>query len=149
VFAAVSFYWAAGGTAGLDTLGKELEREALAREPSTIALVWLTGALKVLGAALAQALVQPWGRRLPRRLLLAAGWTVGLLLVAYAVANFVQHGLMEAGAVDTPRAFGSSAVTWHLVLWDPFWLLGGILFSVGAWRYGRASRHAEQPADSH
>jgi Protein of unknown function (DUF3995) len=142
LFAAMSFYWALGGTLGLDTLGNELEREARAREPETLALVWVTGLLKVAGAALALALVRPWGRRLPRRLLLFAAWAAGLGLLAYALANFVQHGLMEAGAVDTPEALGSYAVTWHLALWDPFWLLGGLLFTAAARRYGRAGRES-------
>lgn len=137
VFAAMSFYWAAGGTAGLDTLGNELERDALAREPDTIALVWLAAVLKVLGAALALALVRPRGRSIWRRILLPASWSVGLLLLLYAVANFAQHGLMKVGAVDTPGALGSFAVTWHLALWDPVWLLGGALFTAAAWRYGR------------
>jgi hypothetical protein len=140
VFAAMSFFWALGGTLGLDTLGTELEREARAREPDTIALVWVTGLLKVAGAVLALALVQSWGRRLPRRLLLVAAWAVGLGLLAYALANFVQHGLMKAGAIDTPEALGSSAATWHLAFWDPFWLLGGILFTTAASQYGRAAR---------
>jgi Protein of unknown function (DUF3995) len=140
LFAAMSFFWALGGTLGLDTLGNEIEREARAREPDAIALVWVTGLLKVVGAGLALALVMPWGRRLPRRLLLPAAWAVGLLLLAYALANFVQHGLMKAEVIDTPEALGSSAATWHLVFWDPFWLLGGVLFTAAAWRYGRASR---------
>jgi Protein of unknown function (DUF3995) len=139
VFAAMSFFWAAGGTLGLDTLGNEIEREARARDPDTIAVVWVTGFLKVLGAVLALALVMPWGRRLPRRLLLIAAWAVGLGLLAYALANFVQHGLMKAGAIDTPEALGSAATTWHLAFWDPFWLLGGVLFTLAARQYGRAA----------
>lgn len=137
VFAAMSFYWAAGGTAGLDTLGNELERDARAREPDAIALVWLTAVLKVLGAALAWALVRPWERSMWRRILLAASWSVGLLLLLYAIASFAQHGLMKVGAIDTPEALGSFALTWHLALWDPVWLLGGALFTAAAWRYGR------------
>jgi hypothetical protein len=129
LFAAMSFYWALGGTVGLDTLGVEIERDARARESDTIALVWVTGLLKLAAAALALALVRPWARVLPRRLWVIASWIVGLGLLAYALANFVQHGLMKAGAVDTPEALGSSAATWHLAFWDPFWLLGGLLFT--------------------
>jgi hypothetical protein len=148
LFAAMSFYWALGGTVGLGTLGVELERDARAREPDTIALVWVTGLLKVAGAGLALALVQPWGRVLPRRLRVIAAWIVGLGLLTYALANFVQHALMKAGAVDTPAALGASAATWHLVFWDPFWLLGGLLFTAAAWRATRASRAASAPSAS-
>ena len=39
VFAAISFYWAAGGTAGLDTIGDGLEELGRARDPGVVALV--------------------------------------------------------------------------------------------------------------
>jgi Protein of unknown function (DUF3995) len=146
LFAAMSAFWALGGTLGLDTLGTEIEREARARDPDTIAVVWITALLKLVAAALALALVMPWGRMLPRRLLVTATWIVGLGLIAYALANFVQHGLMKADVVDTPTALGSYAAGWHLGFWDPFWLLGGVLFTAAAWRAGRASRVASAPS---
>jgi Protein of unknown function (DUF3995) len=142
LFAAMSAFWALGGTLGLDTLGNEIERKARARDQETIAVVWVTALLKLAAAALALALVRPWGRRMPRRLLVIATWIVGLGLIAYALANFVQHGLMKGGAVDTPEALGSSATTWHLVFWDPFWLLGGLLFTAAARQAGQVSSGA-------
>ena len=39
LYAAVSFYWAAGGTAGLGTIGGQLEELGRARDPAIIALV--------------------------------------------------------------------------------------------------------------
>jgi hypothetical protein len=35
---------------------------------------------------------------------------------------------MALGAIDTPDALGTTALPWHLALWDPFWLVGGVLF---------------------
>jgi hypothetical protein len=146
LFAAMSAFWALGGTLGLETLGNEIEREARERDPDTIALVWVTALLKLAAAALALALVRPWGRVLPRRLLVIATWITGLGLLAYGLANFVQHGLMKVGAVDTPEALGSYAAGWHLGFWDPFWLLGGVLFTAAARQAGRASRAASAPS---
>lgn len=74
LYAAVSFYWAAGGTAGLGTLGGQLEELGRARDPGIIALVLATGVLKVVAGVIALALVRQWGRALPRRVLLAAAW---------------------------------------------------------------------------
>jgi hypothetical protein len=37
-YAAVSFYWAVGGTAGLDTLGGSLEELGRARDPRVVGL---------------------------------------------------------------------------------------------------------------
>jgi hypothetical protein len=76
-FAAVSFYWAAGGTSGADTIGPALTSLALARDPEFIAILWATGVLKVVAALLALALVRPWGRLLPRWLPLLGGWGTG------------------------------------------------------------------------
>jgi Protein of unknown function (DUF3995) len=146
LFAAMSAFWALGGTLGLETLGNEIEREARERDSDTIALVWVTAGLKLIGAALALALVRPWGRFLPWRPLVVANWIVGLGLIAYALANFVQHGLMKTGVVDTPEGLGSYAAGWHLGFWDPFWFLGGVLFIAAARRAGRASRAASAPS---
>lgn len=70
--AAVSFYWAGGGTAGLSTIGGTLEELGRSRDPALIAAVWFTGLLKVAAGLLALALVWTWGRAFPRRMLLAA-----------------------------------------------------------------------------
>ena len=61
----MSLYWAAGGLFGGATLGVEIDRLAHERDASFVAGLWAAFALK--------ALVAPWGRRLPRRLLLALG----------------------------------------------------------------------------
>ncbi len=65
-FAALSFYWAAGGRLGLGTLAQTIREQAIAREPELIRIVWLTGGLKVLAAVVAMALVRPWGKAVPR-----------------------------------------------------------------------------------
>lgn len=149
VFAAISLYWAAGGTAGGDTIGPALMRLAFARDPEFIAVLWLTGALKVLAGVLALALVQSWGRLIPRWMLLIAAWGAGVLLVLYGCANAIQHGLMVTGIIGTPAGLGETAARWHLALWDPWWLIGGILFIAAAWNYTcksynvQVSRHWE------
>jgi hypothetical protein len=61
VFGAISLYWGAGSRIGLDTLGGSLERQALAGDRVVLAAAWVTGVLKLVGAALALTLVRPWG----------------------------------------------------------------------------------------
>jgi hypothetical protein len=128
IFALMSLYWAAGGMVGSETLGVEIDRLAHERDASFVGELWAAFALKLVAAALALALVEPWGRRLPRRLLLVLGWGTGAGITLYAVANFVQHTLMVTDAIRTPEALGTKAVPWHLALWDPFWFVGGLLF---------------------
>lgn len=132
-FAAMSFYWAAGGTAGADTLGPAVTDPALARDPGFVALLWGTGALKLAGGLMALALVQRWGRIMPRWLLLTATWGGGLFMLVYAGLNLGVRGLMAVGVLRTPDSMRTAAAQWHLLLWDPWWLLGGILFVAASW----------------
>lgn len=131
VFAAQSFYWAAGGTIGLNTLGPTIQALAQARDPVLVGLVWVTGGVKIIGALFALALVQQWGRIFPRWMLLAGAWSAGVGMIGYGGLGLVLDGLRAMGAINNPG--GWAAVRGHLLLWDPWWLLGGILFSAAAW----------------
>ncbi len=135
IFAAVSFYWAAGGTVGADTVGG-----VITRLPGIVALLWVTAALKVLGGLLALALVRPWGRVLPRWLLLTLSWAGGVGLIAYGAIPLVVNGLMVAGVLHVPGPVDWTVMRWHVFLWDPWWLLGGLLFVAAAWSYQHQAR---------
>lgn len=140
VFAALSFYWAIGGTVGIDTIGPAITKPVLAHDPIWVALIWGTGALKVIAGLVALALVCSWGRLVPRWLLLIAAWSACAVMALYeGAASWVQHGLMAAGAIGIPAGLGATALRWHLVLWDPWWLLGGVLFGAATWSYQRRS----------
>ncbi len=144
LFAALSFYWAAGGLVGAGTIGPAVEGPALAREPAFVALLWATAVLKLIAAALAFALLRQRPRWAPRWLLLLAGWGAATLLSLYALANLVQHLLIVAGVVDVPAGLGRAALPWHLLLWDPIWLSGGLLFNLTAIRYTRLTARTTQ-----
>jgi hypothetical protein len=49
-------------------------------------------------------------------------------MLLYGSALLVQHSLMVTGVIDTPKSLGERASRWHLGLWDPVWITGGILF---------------------
>jgi hypothetical protein len=135
-----SFYWALGGTAGLATVGGAIEELARSRDPAGVALGIAAGVLKVAGGLLALALVQPWGRAVPRRLLLGAAWAASMVLTAYggllvAVGTLVLTGVLQpAGQVDR------TALRWHVLVWDLWFLIWGLLLGVAAWHYGLVSR---------
>jgi hypothetical protein len=137
-FAAVSFYWALGGTVGLATLGTTLHALALARDPTAIAVGgWGAGVAKLLGGLLPLALLSC--RRLPlsRRALRALAAAGGAGMALYGGASLVQHVLMLTGVIALPAGLGPLGARWHLWLWDPWWLLGGLLFLLAALSAGK------------
>src|SRR5262245_61589865 len=68
---------------------------------------------------------------------LLAGWGASALFLVYGAANLVQDGLIVLGAIPVPVGLGAAAARWRLFLWDPWWLLGGVLFALAAWSYRR------------
>ncbi len=136
VFAAMSFYWAAGGMAGVDTLGASIKDLSLTRPASFIALLWITGSLKVVGGLCALALVRPWGRVIPRWLLLVAAWAGGIALTVYGAIPLIVGALVLTGTTQVKGPVDRTGLRWHVALWDPWWVLGGLLF----WSYQRRSR---------
>lgn len=135
----MSFYWAAGGLVGLETLGDSIE--GLTRDGGWFtAAIWLTGAAKAAGGMLALALVRPWGARFPRGLLLTATTSAGVLLTSYALLNLGARAIQAVGLIPTPDSMYSAAAWWHLLFWDPWFLAGGVLFLLAAWQFRGATR---------
>ncbi|WP_423746692.1 DUF3995 domain-containing protein [Haladaptatus sp. SPP-AMP-3] len=140
VFAAMSFYWALGGTTGLNTvsLGQEV-----AGESWFITALWLTGILKVGGGLLALALVQTWGQQIPRWLLLIAAWGVGAVLVIHGGDFVIQGALTETGLINLSSPTAWTSDHWQTFVWGPWWLLGGFLFCTAAWNCQPRSRNQQ------
>jgi len=135
----VSFYWAAGGTAGLGTLARTLRNQAVARDQGFITVVWITGFAKVLAGLLALALVDPWGKVFPRWTLLTAGWSTGAFLALYGGMDILVAGLGVVGITDPVDPTGAR---WYLFLWGPVWLAGGLLMLGAARHYTGLSRRS-------
>jgi hypothetical protein len=49
-----------------------------------------------------------------------------------------RNAPMTAEALAVPPGLGARALPWHLWLWDPYWILGGLLFLVVACRRPRS-----------
>jgi len=137
VFAALSFYWALGGTAGADTVSPAIVQLARAHVPWVIAALWISALLKVFSGFVALALVQPWGRMVPRPILLILAWGAGTLLFVHGGLFFAVGVLALSGTirVSTPETL----LHWYTLLWGPWWLIGGILFLIAAWSSVRRS----------
>ncbi len=136
-FAAVSIYWGLGGTAGVDTLGGRIEELAVARDPVIVTLVWVTGLLKVAGGVLALALVRPWGNRLPRRWLVRGAWAGAVLLTVYGLVQVTSVALVALGVLTPSEPVEPLVLWWRLLLWEPWFLVWGVLLGLSAWVGGR------------
>ncbi len=137
VYAGVSAYWTLGGTRLLSTVGGPLEE--LARHPTAaaVALGAAVTAAKLLGAGLSLALVQAWGRRLPQTPLLwtATAAAAAVVLTAYGGLLVVVGALALLGLFGPPPA-DPTALRWHVLVWDLWFLLWGVLLGTAA-RYRR------------
>jgi hypothetical protein len=139
-----SFYWAFGGTAGLGTVGGAIEELARSGGAGAVALGAGAGVLKLAGGLLALALVRPWGRAVPRRLLLGAAWAGATVLTAYGGLLVAVGALVLVGAVRPSGPVDRTALRWHVLLWDPWFLVWGLVLGVAALRSGRASRDPDR-----
>jgi Protein of unknown function (DUF3995) len=128
----VSFYWALGGTAGLDTLAVELERDAREGGTNLLTLAVVPGIAKLALGLLALALVEPRRAPAPERALVLLGGLAGVGLTLYGAVLTAEKALMQLDAIDVPESLGDDRVEWYLFFWDPLWLAGGILFLLAA-----------------
>ena len=115
VFTIPHIYWAVGGTAGLAD-------HAMTGPLLAINLVAIP--LCLLAAIVALAIVRSW--EVPRWLLLPLVWGAGTVLSVRGIVGLVQRAL----SIDQ---IGQQPVL--ALLADPWFLLGGVLFSITAWSY--------------
>lgn len=133
----VSVFWAVGGTTGLDTVGGELERLGRERDPLMLMVIWLAVALKLTAATLGLAVAREWGRRLPRWLVLTLAWGAATVLVLYGGVMVIGQALVKAGVFQAAADMDWTAFHWHLFLWDPSFLLWGLLLGAATWGFTR------------
>lgn len=139
LFGLLSLYWAAGGTWLLDTIGEAVTAPILESDPLMVAILWASVLVKFIGTVAALALVQRWGRAFPRWFLLSGGGLAAGLLVLYGGAGIVQQTLMAVGLVEVSATF-APVLYWHLFLWSPYWLLGGVFFGLATVHLARCTR---------
>src|SRR5262245_444616 len=118
-----------GRWAGPFGLEPEMARKAFQRTWFLVYDLIIAG-MCLLGILLALALIQPWGRRLPRWLLGSVGWcAVGLLLLRSG-GSMIQ---MIYWIVT-----GRGRNLFHpMFLWELWFYIGAVLFSFSFWKFRR------------
>jgi hypothetical protein len=125
-------YWAAGGTAMRSAF-----RPAAAEEPAFRLINGVASAM-LTGAALVVFLLARGVRPRPLRWgLLAIAWAGGALSVAHAIYGIVDRTLIVSGArLVESRSFAVDEhgwVLWDLLLFEPWFLIEGLLFGLAGW----------------
>jgi hypothetical protein len=133
-YAAVSVYWALGGSWLLDTVAGTLEQQGRTGNPGIILAVWAAAVLKVIGAIVPLAAVGvtsgqatiAWGRQVRVRVRVLA-WLEAAILTTYGLVLTVAGLLVQSGAIAPAASADRRALAWHAYLWDPWFLLWGAL----------------------
>ena len=97
------------------------------------------GVLKVAGGVLALALVRPRGRRGP----VCCWWgarAASAVLTLYGGLLVAVGALVLAGVIRPAGPVDRTALRWHVLLWDLWFLVWGLLLGRGGLALGRQSR---------
>ena len=118
LFTGVSLYWALGGTWLLDTVGVVTAGGS--------ALIWAAVLVKVVATVLPLQLirVRPFHQQRALRMLV---WAEAIVLTGYGLVLSVVGWLVQAGVISASATADHRALAWHAFLWDPWFLLWGLL----------------------
>jgi hypothetical protein len=137
LFTAVSLYWAAGGTALLNTVGGFAVQASRSSGAAGAAIIWGAVVLKAAGAVMPLWFVRPWGALIRPRWRTAIAAAAAAILMLYGAVEVTGEALVELGAVRPAGHPDWLALRWHLALWDPWFLLWGVLLAIAAWQFAR------------
>ena len=145
--AACTAFWLLGGTAGLDTVGGEVERLARERSPAAIAGLAVTLVLKLLAGALAVLLVALGDGGPPPHWVVRLALVGGIGLALYGGLLVAVGALALIGVVGPSDPGDQYALRWHVFFWDLWFLVWGAALALGAKR-ARSAFGAYQRAPS-
>ncbi|HEX4091833.1 MAG TPA: DUF3995 domain-containing protein [Trebonia sp.] len=136
LYAAISVYWGAGGTWLLDTVGSSLAKPGHNASALVVLAVWLAVALKVIAAVLPLLAVGAYtsvSARWPRPIRLLT-WIEAAILIIYGLVLTTVGLLVQAGVIGTSANADHRALEWHAYLWDPWFLVWGLLVAAALLR---------------
>ncbi|TVL89527.1 DUF3995 domain-containing protein [Streptomyces sp. SAJ15] len=136
LFAVPSFVWAMGFTFGArTTVAPSLVELAEDRVAWFVAVLWVTGLLKVFGALIGVGLTRRRGGWVGR-LMVFCGGGAAVLLVWHGCL-FVVHGVLVEIGTRSVAPDLAGLTRWYLGLWGPWFIVGGLAFAAATTRYVR------------
>lgn len=132
-FATLHFYWALGGNWGLSVSAGPL---AETRPAWFVAVgLWGVGMLCLVGGVLGRLLARPRPHGPLGRVVKALGWSVCVVLLVRGIAIEM---LLLTDTAGQQADISPQQRLWTLVLWNPWFLVGGLVFGRSAREFGRA-----------
>jgi Protein of unknown function (DUF3995) len=124
-YAAISAYWALGGTWLLTTVGASLTTNH--RSIMLTSVVWAAVALKAAGALVPLLACLPPRRSTWHPVLRVCAWAEGALIALYGFVFTSVELMAEVGMIHPGKTTDRRALAWHAYLWDPWFLIWGLL----------------------
>lgn len=127
------------GTWLLATVSASLAEPGGASIATLLVAAWVPAILKLIAAvlpllALRQLTSPVWNRRV--RVL---AWLEAGIMIAYGLTLTVVGLLVQADVIHASASADHRALAWHAYLWDPWFLIWGLLVAAALWR-GRHRR---------
>lgn len=139
-YAVLKAAWALGSTFGVNADAATLEDFLQSWGGPAVAL-WGTVLLALLAGAILLSLVQPWGRRIPRRLRASLAWLGFTIMTPIGLAGLA----VTLTAVISGNPFPLLAPAIYIYVYTCFSVLG-TTFAITAWR---TRRPAAAPGSAH
>jgi Protein of unknown function (DUF3995) len=135
LYAAVSVYWGLGGSWLLNTVGASLTQAGRSASALVVLAVWCAVGLKVIAAFLPLPAVGVGAARSRwPRLIRALAWLEAAILTLYGLIWTATGLLVQSGLIGTPANADHRALAWHAYLWDPWFLVWGLLVTAALFR---------------
>lgn len=128
----------------LSTVGGALEHQGLAGDLVVLLAVWAAALLKLLAAVLPLVAVSPLTSPPWQRTARILAWIEAVILSVYGLVLTVVGVCVQAGVIDASAGADRRALAWHAYLWDPWFLILGLLVAAALRRGHRARRFLGQ-----
>jgi hypothetical protein len=137
LYTAVSVYWGLGGTWLLDTVGGSLAKHG-AHSAGLLIAVWGAAVLKLIAAMLPLLAIRHRGSSPRDRRLWVLAWIAAGVLIFYGLVLTGTGLLVQSGVIHASSNADHRALAWHAYLWDPWFLIWGLLIASALRLSGRA-----------
>lgn len=131
--AVLSAYWALGGTWLLRTVSGSLGHLARDDRGTAAAVLWAVVLLKLVASSLPLAVISSGPDRRRATIARRLASIEAVVLTLYGFVLSAAGWLLQAGVLARGSSADPTALAWHAFLWDPWFLIWGLLVCATLW----------------